>query len=250
MAPSPAYGAEIAYRLASPQSGQARIVITDARGDTLRALTGPARPGLHRVTWDFRGRTPPAPPLSPSGRRDSIRLARRTDAVIDSLVQTGMSRQPLERLRARFASGEIGAFFGGGGQAQQRGVFTERPGEGAFPRQSIADAGRVQRQLATPRDTAAAARTQEGGRGEAAGDVETIDPSFTQDFVRLIRPPGQGGGGGAFGGQRLAPLVATGDYLVTLDVGGQRQRQVLRVERIGASQSGAIAATPNHDRER
>jgi hypothetical protein len=183
-------------------------------------------------------------------------LARRTDAVIDSLVQTGMSRQGLERLRARIASGEIG-FFGGGGQPQQRGVFSERPGEGALPRQQIAaEGGRAQRQpatpreLATPRDTALAARAPAGGGGEAAGDVETIDPSFTQDFVRLLRPPGQGGGGGAFGGQRLAPLVATGDYLVTLEVGGQRQRQVLRVERIGGNQSGAIAATPSLDRDR
>lgn len=252
-APSPAYGAEIAYRLATTQSGQGRLVITDARGDTLRTLTGPARAGLHRVTWDFRGRTPPAPPLSPSGRRDSIQLARRADAVIDSLVQTGMSRQALDRLRARVASGEIGAFFGGGAQAQQRAVFAERPGEGAFARQQAdAEGGRAQRQaatpreMATPRDTAVAA----GGRGEAAGDVETIDPSFAQDFIRLIRPPGQGGGGGGFGGQRVAPLVATGDYVVTLEVGGQRQRQVLRVERIGASQSGAIAASPNFDRDR
>jgi photosystem II stability/assembly factor-like uncharacterized protein len=257
-APSPAYGAEIAYRLASSQTGQARLVITDARGDTLRTLTGPARAGLHRVTWDFRGRTPPAPPLSPSGRRDSIQLARRTDAVIDSLVQTGMNRQALERLRARIASGEIGGFFGGGGQAQQRGVFTERPGEGAFPRQQIAaEGGRVPRQpatpreVATPRDTALAAapRGQEGGRGEAGGDVEMLDPSFAQDFIRLTRPPGQGGGGGGFGGQRLAPLVATGDYLVTLEVGGQRQRQVLRVERIGGSQSGRIVASPTPERD-
>jgi hypothetical protein len=61
-----------------------------------------------------------------------------------------------------------------------------------------------------------------------------------QDFIRLIRPPGQGGGG--FGSQRLAPLVATGDYLVTLEVGGQRHRQVLRVERVGVSEGGPIAA--------
>jgi hypothetical protein len=68
-----------------------------------------------------------------------------------------------------------------------------------------------------------------------------MDPSFVQDFVRLIRPPGQGGGGG-LGGQRLAPLVATGDYLVTLEVGGQRYRQVLRVERVSGGESAGIAA--------
>jgi photosystem II stability/assembly factor-like uncharacterized protein len=255
-APSPAYGAEIAYRLASAHSGQSRVIITDARGDTLRTLTGPARAGLHRITWDFRGRMPAASALSPSQRRDSIVQARRTDAVVDSLVQAGMSRAALERLRARMASGEIGGFFGGGGQAQQRGVFTERPGEGTFARRGADEpGGRAQRQLATPREmatprdtTALAARppaVREGVRGESEGDVEMIDPSFVQDFVRLIRPPGQGGGGGGFGGQRLAPLVATGDYLVTLEVGGQRQRQVLRVERVGGASPGSIAAGVN-----
>jgi hypothetical protein len=104
--------------------------------------------------------------------------------------------------------------------------------------------------MATPRDTAVAAGAQEGGRGEAAGDVETIDPSFAQDFIRLIRPPGQGGGVGGFGGQRLAPVVATGDYLITLEIGGQRHRQVLRVERVGVSRSGPTAASPNADRNK
>jgi photosystem II stability/assembly factor-like uncharacterized protein len=252
-APSPAYGAEITYRLASAQPGQARVVITDARGDTLRTLTGPARPGLHRVTWDFRGRMPAPTPLSVSQRRDSIVQARRVDKVVDSLVQAGMSREALERLRVRIASGEIGGFFGGGGQAQQRGIFSERPGEGALPRRGAGgEGGRAQRQLATPRematprDTAAVAgraAAREGVRSESEGDVETMDPSFIQAFVRLTRPPGQGGGGG-FGGQRLAPLVATGDYVVTLEVGGQRQRQMLRVERLTATGTTPIAATP------
>jgi hypothetical protein len=236
-APSPAYGAEIVYRLAGAQSAQARVLVTDAQGDTLRTLTGPARPGLNRVTWDFRGRTPPASPLSPTQRRDSVLLARRADAVIDSLVREGMSREALERLRARVASGEIGAVFGGGQAAQQRGIFAERPGEGRLARRAGGEGGRVQRQLATPRDT-----TRVAVSGEATGDVEMIDPSFTQDFVRLLRLPGQGGGG-RFGGPPPAPLVATGDYLVTLEVGGQRQRQVLRVERVGGGERGPIAAS-------
>ena len=84
------------------------------------------------------------------------------------------------------------------------------------------------------------------GREEAGGDVETLDPDLAQDFVRLTRLPGQGGGGGGggFGGQRQAPIVATGDYLVTLDVGGQRHRQVLRVERLGTTESAAVTAAP------
>jgi hypothetical protein len=81
---------------------------------------------------------------------------------------------------------------------------------------------------------------------EAGGDVETLDPDLAQDFVRLTRLPGQGGGGGGggFGGQRQAPIVATGDYLVTLEVGGQRHRQVLRVERVGTTDGAPIATAP------
>ncbi len=255
-APSPAYGAEIVYRLSSNHPGQARVVVTDARGDTLRTITGPARAGLHRVTWDFRGRMPAAV-LTVSQRRDSVLQARRTDVVVDSLVETGMSRESLERLRRRIASGEVGAFFGGGGgQGQQRGMFAERPGEGSLPRRGAGgEGGRVQRQMAAqrepaaPRDTASAGgdvAARQSTRDEAAGDVETIDQEFIQDFVRLTRLPGQGGGGGGggFGGQRQAPLVATGDYLVTLEVGGQRQRQVLRVERVTGAEPGPIVTAP------
>ena len=89
-------------------------------------------------------------------------------------------------------------------------------------------------------DTTASTRSV---REEAGGDVETLDPELAQDFVRLTRLPGQGGGGGGgFGGQRQAPLVATGDYLVTLDVGGQRQRQLLRVERVGPADTPSATA--------
>ena len=41
---------------------------------------------------------------------------------------------------------------------------------------------------------------------------------------------GRGGGGGGRGGG--ATLVGTGDYLVTMTVGGHSYRQTLRVERI------------------
>jgi hypothetical protein len=97
------------------------------------------------------------------------------------------------------------------------------------------------------RDTTVSTRlVREPGREEAGGDVETLDPDLAQDFVRLTRLPGQGGGGGGggFGGQRPAPVVATGDYLVTLEVGGQRHRQVLRVERLGVTERPAITTAP------
>ena len=42
-----------------------------------------------------------------------------------------------------------------------------------------------------------------------------------------------GGAGGFFGGVRLGNLVDPGDYMVTVNAGGQTMRQVVRVERVG-----------------
>jgi hypothetical protein len=44
---------------------------------------------------------------------------------------------------------------------------------------------------------------------------------------------GEGGGGGFFGGGRAGNLVEPGDYLVTINAGGQTMRQVVHVERVG-----------------
>src|SRR5258708_6297711 len=73
-APSPQYGAEIAYRLTAANSdrrARTRVVIRDVMGDTVRTIQGPAGAGLHRVGWDFAGQTPPPAPPSPSQQRDS-----------------------------------------------------------------------------------------------------------------------------------------------------------------------------------
>jgi len=45
-----------------------------------------------------------------------------------------------------------------------------------------------------------------------------------------------GGGGGGFGGAG-GGLANTGDYLVTMVVGGQSYRQTFRVERVSGSDS-------------
>src|SRR5439155_1253459 len=154
MAPSPPHGAEIVYRLASAVRDTVRIIITDAKGDTMRTLTGPNRAGLHKVVWDLRGRAP-RQALSPSQVRDSIMLAHRLDFVLDSLTKAGtINAQQAERFRG----------------------------------------------LAT----------------------------------------GGGGGGGGFGG-RQAPIAQTGDYLVTLKVGNEVQRQVLRVEHVRDSSSPFVS---------
>ena len=44
--------------------------------------------------------------------------------------------------------------------------------------------------------------------------------------------PGGEGGGGFFGGGRQGNLVDPGDYMVTINVGGQMMRQVVHVERV------------------
>jgi hypothetical protein len=275
-APSPAYGAEITYRVgagsattaasqggddgnnSAPNAGpaargqgqqrgqrgpQAQILITNARGDTVRTLTGPATAGLHRVTWDFRGRAAPAAPLSPSQRRDSVIAARRTAFVFDSLEKAGtMPKASLDRIRQTIASGDLAAFFrgggGGGGGGGRPGTWNARPGEG--PVVGGTGAGRGQ-----------------GGESGAAAEQSPADllnafPGGLQELQQLLRPPGQGGGrrgGGGFGGGAQAPTVAAGDYLVSLTVGGKTYKQLLRVERLSGGDDAGRFGGNDDDRE-
>ena len=267
-APSPAYGAEIVYRVATgatppapvaagsgpaadttaggsaggrrrggaggagtTRGPQASILITNARGDTVRTLTGPATAGLHRVTWDFRGRPVARAPLSPSQRRDSVERAQRSAFVIDSLEKAGTARPVIETLR-RLASGSIdaAALFRSGnrGGAGTGGAWVARPGEGSFV-------------------GAGATREQGEGAGAAAeqSPIETLNafPGGTEALTELFqmpgRPPERGNGGfaaffGGGGGRRgaSAPVVQSGDYLVTLTIGGRTYKELLRVERL------------------
>lgn len=256
-APSPTYGAEIVYRIGGtvsaatsnagddqngPAAGrggrggqrapQAQLLITDARGDTVRTLTGPATPGLHRVSWDFRGRATRVA-LSPSQRRDSILVARRTDFVFDSLEKAGtMPKAQLDRIR-QLMSGEGGGFGrgggGGGGRGGAGGGWNARPGEGPVVGRG---GGRGQGEGA-----------QAGGE-ENTQDLLNAFPGGAQELQQLLRVPGVGGGrggrgGGGFGGGGQPAVVNTGDYLVTLTVGGRTQKEVLRVERVsGGNDTG------------
>jgi hypothetical protein len=271
-APSPAYGAEIVYRVGSagvannastgngdndgnnsqpPNAGrgqgqrgqrgpQASILITNAMGDTVRTLTGPAGAGLHRVTWDFRGRAAPRT-LSPSQLRDSVIAARRMTFVFDSLEKAGTMPKPaLDRLRQAMTGGDVGAFFRGGGRggAGGGGGFQARPGEGA-----VVGAGGGGR----------------GGEGAAGGgeqspaELANAFPGGFQELQQLLRPPGQQGGrgGGGFGRGAQAPTVAAGDYLVTLTVGGKTYKQLLRVERVsgGDDTGGGFGGDDQDDHE-
>lgn len=222
-APSPAYGADIWYRLTSgARTDQTRIVISDVSGDTIRTLTGSGGPGLHKVTWDFRGRAPRRPSLSPAGLRDSVVQARRMAFVFDSLEKAGTMPKPmLDRVREAMVSGNqqalvamFGGGGGGGGGGGAAGGFVARPGEGPLPRG--------------------------GGGGQQEGAAEAApDASQLGQLAALFRPAGGGGGGGFGGGGGQAPLVETGDYLITITVGGEKVKQVLRVERLPGGGGGA-----------
>jgi photosystem II stability/assembly factor-like uncharacterized protein len=80
---NPPYGAAITYYLKSAPSGDVRIRIEDAKGQTIRTLNGTKNAGLNRVTWNLesepttevRMRTSPAyaPEIKvgPNGTRDA-----------------------------------------------------------------------------------------------------------------------------------------------------------------------------------
>ncbi|HYD55017.1 MAG TPA: hypothetical protein VEA99_20440, partial [Gemmatimonadaceae bacterium] len=84
-----------------------------------------------------------------------------------------------------------------------------------------------------------------GGFGGAFAGLEGGDLETAQELLRAIRGPGAGG----FGGFRQPPLVNTGDYLVTLDVDGQKLRQPLRVERLASANGLFITSELEEDEE-
>ncbi len=65
-APNPDFGAVLFYYLRDAGSGNADITVRDASGTLVRTLTGPARRGLNRASWDLRM----DPPLA-DGDRES-----------------------------------------------------------------------------------------------------------------------------------------------------------------------------------
>src|SRR5262249_7040756 len=99
--------------------------ISDALGDTLATLRGPASAGLHTVYWSFQMPPGAAPTrsLSASERRDSILEATRAPFVLDSLRKAGYDSAALGRAAALLGTnasaggrgGRGGARGGGGG---------------------------------------------------------------------------------------------------------------------------------------
>ncbi|MFN8669372.1 MAG: hypothetical protein U0164_19455 [Gemmatimonadaceae bacterium] len=233
--PNTQYGAEISYRLTTRGQGQVRVVIQDVTGDTIRTLSGPSTLGTHKVVWDYRGKAPAAPPLSPAGKRDSILTVRRADFVFDSLGKAGMDTVALARFRRMLQGGDMqqmAQMFMGGGMGQST-VWNPRPGEQAAAQRGGGGGG---------------------GRGGAAGAAAAAgitDPNVAFQIVQLLNPRGGGGGGGFNipGAPRTqAPIVQPGDYLVSITVNGKTLKQTLRVER--ASGTGVVSSFFEEDDER
>ncbi len=237
---SPAYGAEITYRIAEAKPGtRAQIVITDAAGDTMRTLNGPGGVGVHRVMWDMRGKRPAAKPLSPAERRDSVKSMVRIAQIFDSLQASGMDSNMVRFARNAMMSGrtaelieQFGGFGGGGaggGAGQVAGVprFVDRPGEGAA---GGAGGGRGG---AGGAGGAPGAGAGAGGPGAGPGAGGPPNAAAMQQIFGAFRGMQDGPLGRAARGGAGGPLVRTGEYLVTFTYGDEKQKQLLRIERIG-----------------
>ena len=175
-------------------------------------------------------------------------LARRINVVFDSLEKAGtFTKAQLDRFRQMMSgNADLGALFRGdrGGSALGPGMtWNARPGEGAVV-------------------GAAGARANRPAGEAAPGEPNPMDalnafPGGMEAFTDLLKVPGQaaprggfalfgGGGGGGRGGQ--APVVNTGDYLVTLTVGGKSYKQLLRVERHSGGEDNGSFFEEEHDK--
>ena len=269
-AAGPPMGADLVYRIGSnAPGGSVRLVVSNAGGDTSTALTGPGTAGIHHVNWNFQlTQSRVVAERTPSQRRDSILLNVRAPMVLDSLQKAGydsaairIARQQVNAARnpqqaaAAFGGrggGGGGGGRGGGGQACEHpntiwDQFCARPAE-----QPGGRGGRGGGGGAFGADTTAGGENPaaaggvvggrggggRGGRGGAGTGEAALDP--VPNIWRIIGMPqpgggggrGRGGGGGGFGGGGGAIMVGTGDYVVTLTVGGQTYKQTFRVERV------------------
>ena len=243
--PSPQYGAAISYRLATAATGTARVMISDARGDTIATLTGPGAAGIHTVFWGYSGTrrvTPPAVVRSPSEVRDSILRAVRLPHVLDSLQKAKYDSAALARVRELLmpAQPAAGAAAGAGAGGRGGGGGGGRGGQSCHMPLT-----QWEEFCARPGESAAGGGGGGGGRGGAPVGPESERVRRVFDIVGLRvmgGGGGRGGGGGGFGGGGFGGggfgggagggffQAGPGEYLVTLVVGGQTQKQPLRVE--------------------
>ncbi len=234
--PSPAYGADIAYKLPASVTG-ARIVITNVAGDTLGNLPAAGGAGIRSVTWNFRGGARPAAApaaLSASERRDSILKAVRAPVVLDSLVKAKYDSTAIVRAKALLnpapGGGGFGGRGGGSGGAGGRGSTCERP----LTQWDAFCARPAEGLVATPGLSAAPS----GGGGPQARGPEPDNVRKIFDLIGMKVPASGGGFGGGFGGGGGAGEAGTGSYLVTLKAGDTTVKQVLKIERVSGGESG------------
>jgi photosystem II stability/assembly factor-like uncharacterized protein len=117
---NPAYGASITYYLKSAPAGEVKIRIEDAKGQTVRTLTGTKTVGINRVNWDLRGEqtkevrlrmSPAYAPevrngaegwrLAPEGGRTSVLMPPGTYTVKLLLGGAGSTSAPSQQLVVR-----------------------------------------------------------------------------------------------------------------------------------------------------
>jgi hypothetical protein len=221
LAPNPTYGAELVYRVTSGAARDtARIVVTNIRGDTVRTFNGPAGIGLHRAYWDLRGRPKP---LGPAGVRDSIVAAR-------------VRRQRDDSLRAARGADTTGgaprAFPAG---ADTSGIGAMRDSMAVMRARGDTAGMRTLRELMQTRGAPPGGGRRGQGGGGAPGEINLRPAEAPAGGAGGAGGEGGGGGGGGgfFGGGRVGNLVDPGDYMVTINAGGQTMRQVVHVERVG-----------------
>ncbi len=238
--PSPAYGAAISYRIGTAAQGSARILISDARGDTIATLTGPATAGLHTVTWAYNGSrrvVAAAAVTSPAARRDSILRAVRAPHVLDSLQKAKYDSTAIARVRELLNPPQAGGGPGFGGRGGGGG------GGGGGRGSANCHMPLTQWEQFCARPGEAAPGAGGGGRGAGAPvGPESERVRRIYDIIGLKLAGGGGGrggfGGGGGGGGGGFFTAGAGDYLVTLVVGGETQKQPLRVENYGDANTG------------
>jgi hypothetical protein len=223
LAANPTFGAELVYRLTSGNARDtARIVVTNVRGDTIRTINGPGGTGLHRTYWDLRTRPRP---LGPAALRDSINAAR-------------VRRQRDDSLRAArgadtaAVSDTTAPARGAGGDTTARAAM--RDSANAMRARGDTAGLRALRERAQARGGLPGGGGRRGQGGLAPGEINLRPAEGPIGGAAGAGGGGGGeGGGGFFGGGRVGNLVEPGDYMVTINAGGQTMRQVVHVERVG-----------------
>ena len=73
---NPPYGADLTYYLKSAPAGDVKVTILDAKGETVRSLTGTKEAGINRIWWDLRYEAPTEVKLrtSPPGKPWVVRF--------------------------------------------------------------------------------------------------------------------------------------------------------------------------------